>query len=183
MNWTLINSFADWFSAFGTIAAVVVSLHLARRDNSPRLKIFAGHRLLVQQGVPNPENQDYLVIGVTNVGLRDVQVTNIGWKIGVLRKQFGIQTIEPIQLSSTIPTKLSDGEEARYLIPLFDGKDWAKRFYKDFLAPNPRVRVRLTWLQVHTSVGKTFKARIEPGLQRKILELGATQQSAAVDGR
>lgn len=52
--WKFINTFAPWLSALGTIAAVVVSLYLARRDKSIRLEVSAGHRLLATPGVKGP---------------------------------------------------------------------------------------------------------------------------------
>ncbi len=46
-TWEFINSFADWFSAVGTFAAVIVALLLAMRDRTIRLEVSAGHRLIV----------------------------------------------------------------------------------------------------------------------------------------
>jgi hypothetical protein len=50
-TWQFINTFADWFAAAGTIAAVIVAIYLARLDKTIRLKVNAGARLMVTAGV------------------------------------------------------------------------------------------------------------------------------------
>ena len=45
-TWEFINSFAPWLAAFGTVAAVIVSLYLARTDKRIRLAIYEGVRII-----------------------------------------------------------------------------------------------------------------------------------------
>ena len=42
-QWELYNSFSNWVSAFATVAAVTVSLYLARKAGRPRAKTSVGH--------------------------------------------------------------------------------------------------------------------------------------------
>jgi hypothetical protein len=173
--WQFINTFSGWFSAVGTIAAVIVALYLARQDKRIRLSVFAGYRVIVTQG--DPESQrDYLTIGITNVGHREAQVTTIGWRVGIWRKQYSIQTVMKDGMSSPLPVRLRDGEEARYYIPLTGETRWLEEFAKECLVPNPRKRLLFMWVRVHTSVGGTYTARIEKGLREKLLAF-AEQQS------
>ncbi len=85
----------------GTISAVVVSLYLARHDNNVKLEVSAGHRLRVTPGDKKPY-PEYLVIKIVNIGHREAQVTNIGWKVGLFRPQLAVQTTTPDKMSSTI---------------------------------------------------------------------------------
>jgi hypothetical protein len=168
-TWRFINSFAPWFSALGTISAVLLAIHLARRDKTLRLEVSAGHRLIVTPGTPGPW-PEYLSINIVNVGHREAQITNIGWKVGVLRKQHAIQTTINDGMSSPIPVRLRDGEEAKYLIPLNERTNWLEDFGTKMLTPLPWLQVRFIRVQVFTSIGKTFEAPIEPGLQKMLRE-------------
>lgn len=168
-DWQFINSFADWFSALGTIGAVIVALYFARQDKRIRLRVTAGHRVIVSQGLEGPPPQ-YLAIRITNVGHRDVQVTGIGWRIGFLKKSYAEQTIIRDSISSTLPVRLRDGDEACYYIPLFSDIEWLREFIQKMLFPNLRWRLWFTYIRIFTSVGKVFEVPIEQGLKRRILD-------------
>ena len=168
-TWQFINTFADWFSAFGTISAVVVALYLARRDKSIRLEVFAGHRLLITPG-QSESPPEYVCIGIVNVGHRETQITNIGWKVGFLKKKFAIQTVMRDGISSPLPIRLRDGDEARYYIPLQGDLRWLVDFAEKMLQPNPKMRLRFLRIQVFTSVGTSFDVKIEKGLRNKLLD-------------
>jgi hypothetical protein len=43
-TWQYINAASSWLSAIATLAAVVVALHLARKDNRIELEVRAGIR-------------------------------------------------------------------------------------------------------------------------------------------
>jgi hypothetical protein len=169
-TWKFINTFAPWLSAIGTTAAVWVSLYLARQQRM-RLDVSAGHRLIFTPGqkAPHPE---YLVIRIVNIGHREAQITNIGWKVGFFKKQrqYAIQVIEADGLSSSLPVWRKYGEQANYYIPLGGESKWLEDFIKDFYAHHPKSRVKHTKIQVSTSLGKTFESTIEKGLQKIILE-------------
>src|SRR6266571_2505151 len=79
-DWQFINSFADWFSAFGTIGAVIVALYLASRDRMIRLKVNAGIRLLLSETRSVHNNDGYMNISVTNIGRRTAKVNGILFK-------------------------------------------------------------------------------------------------------
>ena len=169
-TWEFINSFAPWFSAFGTLAAVILAIYLARRDKNIRLEISAGHRLMLSLGNPD-YRPEYLYINIVNIGHRETQIVNIGWKIGFFKKEHSIQTlIRDDQISSPMPVRLKDGEEAKYFIPLNDQTKWIENIIQKSLQPNPKRRINFMKLQVFTSVGKTFNTRIEKGLKERILK-------------
>jgi len=62
-EWVLINSFGNWLSAIGTVAAVWVSLHLANRISTPKANVSVGHRIILKTAVeyiPANKNQHKL---------------------------------------------------------------------------------------------------------------------------
>ena len=179
-TWRFINTFAPWLSAIGTLAAVIVSLYFARRDKKIRLDISAGHRLIAIPGqVVRPEHKDWLVIKVTNIGHREAQITNIGWTVGFFKKHGSIQVNFDTPagqpgMSSPIPVRLKDGEEATYFISL-NQSDWINTFFDEYLQLHPKLRIRSARVLAFTSVGNVFKSRIEKGLREKILEKRTTK--------
>ena len=118
---------------------------------------------------PYPE---YLVISIVNTGNGDVQITNIGWKVGFFKKQMqhAIQVIEPDGMSSTLPIWLRHGEQANYFIPLGVKREWLETFIKDFYKNHQTSRVKYTKIWISTSLGKTLESTIEKGLQKIIFE-------------
>jgi hypothetical protein len=171
--WKFINTFAPWLSAIGTISAVIFSLYLARRDRNVRLKITAGHRLIVTPGTIGP-HPEYLVINVVNIGHREARLINIAWKVGLLHKEYGV-IVRFDSLSSPMPTQLKDGEEANYILPLDMKADWIQNFIKGFLFPFHRIRSRFIKVEVRTSIGKNFTQKIERGLRKILLDSVKTE--------
>jgi hypothetical protein len=155
--------------------AVAVSLYLARHDKRIRLEVNAGHRVIVTAGQKGP-HPEYLVIRIVNIGHREAQITNIGWKVGIFKKQHAIQTTIRDGISSPLPARLWDGEEASYLIPLEGEYKWLESFIKDFFQNHIKLRVKHTKIQVFTSVGKTFESTIEKGLQNKFLSISKNDE-------
>jgi len=153
--------------------AVAISLYFARHDKRIKLEVNAGHRIIVTQGRPGP-HPEYLVVRIVNIGHREAQITGIGWKVGLFKKQHAEQSIIRDHFSSDLPVRLKDGEEASYYIPFYiplhGGHIWLDDFIKDFYRYHPKSRVKHTKIRVFTSVGKTFESTIEKGLQKKILE-------------
>jgi hypothetical protein len=125
---------------------------------------------------PYPE---YLAISIVNTGHRDVQITNIGWKVGFFKNQtqHAIQLIEPDGMSSPLPVWLRYGEQANYYIPLGVKRDWLEAFTRDFYKHHYQSRVKHTKILVSTSLGKTIESTIEKGLQKIILEYIENQRS------
>lgn len=169
-TWEFINSFAPWLSAIGTILAVIVSLYLARRDKLIKLKVSAGHRLFISPGMRG-QYPEFLYISVVNKGFQEAQLTNIGWKIGLFKKQHAIQSIiQNDGISSSMPIRLKNGEEAKYFIPLNEETNWINNFVEQFLKSNHRRRINHIRIQAFTSIDKVFESKIDKSLKKKILE-------------
>lgn len=166
----LLNTIGVWLAGVGTISAAIVALYLARREKRVRLKIYVGHRIIIGGGVRG--RPEYCSIGITNVGYRPVVITNLGWKSGITRKKYAVQTIQPSPLCSDLPVKIADGESAKFMIPLMsDGShpSWLIDFAGTFIGDNPKRDIRTLRLQVHTSIGKIFEARPEKTFREILL--------------
>jgi len=122
----------------------------------------------VVPGQPEMGRTEWLVIKITNIGHREAQVTTVGWKVGFFKKQLGAQMnfdtpLGQTGMSSPIPVRLKDGEEAHYYIHLKTPQvNWIKEMMIDkFLQPHPKIRSRFIKVRAETSVGNVFQARIE----------------------
>ena len=89
--------------------------------------VSAGHRIIVGPGSQEPY-PEYLSICIVNIGHRDAQIINIGWKVGIVKKRYAVQSTINDGMSSTIPVRLKDGEEAKFLIPLNKETNWLRDF-------------------------------------------------------
>ncbi len=114
------------------------------------------------------------MIQVTNLGHRPATIHTVGWKIGFFRKRQIIQLPSDTPLSAKLNQKLEDGQSAHYMFWVkAEGRDpgWADQFSKELSQFKfPKLTVYSMKAQVHTSVGKTFEVRIEPGLRRLLIE-------------
>lgn len=170
-SWRFINSFAPWFSAAGTITAVIVSLYLARSREKIKLVVRAGERLMLfRDGTPIEKAPRYLYISIINIGSREVIVNNIGWKIGLFSKKYAVQPVEDRTYSSALPIKLKDGDEAKYFILLSEPSNWLDEFAKDFILDHGAYMVNRVWVQVFTSVGTIFETKLEKNMRDKLTE-------------
>jgi hypothetical protein len=166
-QWAIINSFANWLSAIGTLAAVIVSLYLARRISRPRVQLSVGHRIMFETG-SKPPFPEFILFQVVNTGDRTIRVTQIGWKAGLWKKRFSIQMYDP-SLSSNLPVEISHGQEAKFFIPLHARQEpWLKFFARDMLMPHYRISCSTLRAQVFLSLGNVFQTKPERSLMTKI---------------
>ncbi|GIK49592.1 MAG: hypothetical protein BroJett013_22890 [Alphaproteobacteria bacterium] len=80
--WTQFGAIGQAVGAIATAAAVVVSLWIVLSERRPRVKAQAGLRMIIGGGAPA---FDIITITVTNVGLRTVTVSSLGWRTGWTR--------------------------------------------------------------------------------------------------
>lgn len=157
--WSLAGS---WLASIATLAAVVVSLWLARRSERVRLKVHAGVRLLFRgDGTPAEKN---IEISVTNLAAMPVTIESVGWAIGRgNNKKYSIQNVSGPD-SSQYPLELAYGKRASFLVSLKHMPDWPDEFANNFIDSVKSYYLNTLVAQVHTSVGKTVEARAERGL-------------------
>jgi hypothetical protein len=172
-EWELYNSFSNWVSALATLAAVLVSLHLARQAGKPRAAVSVGHRLIITPGQKRQKPPEVIVFRIVNTGDRPIRVTNIGWRVGLRRKRFALQLYDEKQ-SSPMPVELAHGQEAQWTVPLdIQPEPWLESFSNKMLKPNLWLSCATLRVQFHTSVGEVFMARPESGLLKRLRETGS----------
>ena len=115
-TWRFVNTFAPWFSAAGTVSAVVVSLWLARSQQRTRLSVSVGPRVIVGPGMVGP-TPEFVAIFVANLASRPVRIINIGWRVGLFRKRYVMQNASLRPLSSPLPIELAYGQDAKWMFP------------------------------------------------------------------
>ena len=166
-RWDFINSFSDWLSALATIAAVWVSLYLARKAWRPRATVSVGHRLVLIPGVKAPPDE-IVMFRIVNTGDRPIRVTQIGWRTGLFRRRYAVQLYDRTQ-SSQLPIELSHGQEAHWAVPL-NARDepWVEYFANSMLSPYRWLSCATLRAQFFTSVGAVFMAKPESNLLDKL---------------
>lgn len=171
-EWELYNSFANWLAALGTIAAVILSLHFARKSGKPQASVSVGHRIIVERGQKTDHYPEVIVFRIANTGDRTIRVTQLAWETGIFNfnNRFAIQTFDPAQ-SSPLPIELSHGQEASWLVPMdMRERHWIDYFVKGFLSTHPRTSIYSLRAVFHTSTGASFSVRPEKALRIKLLE-------------
>jgi hypothetical protein len=174
-QWELINSFSSWASAFGSLVAASVALHLANRAPRPSARVSVGRRLAVAGEKVTPIG--YVCFSIVNVGYQPIRVTSIGWRTGIFRKRYMMQGFEP-SVSDALPVVLSHGQEARWMTPVIRREDsWDRLFAGNFLLGGYRgpfrkfhalascATLRATF---RISVGVVFYAIPEPNLMKRL---------------
>ena len=170
-DWEFINTFAGWFSAIGTLIAVIVALYIANRSIRHKVRAWAGHRISIGPGSNEPY-PELIVFGIVNKGERPLVISHIGWKVGLFKKRHAIQRYDE-SMSSKLPIKLEHGEEANWYIPL-NARDepWLEFFAKGMLLPNYPISCFTLRAQFFSSIGHIFSIKPERGLLGKLRKIG-----------
>jgi hypothetical protein len=166
-EWELYNSFSNWVSALATLAAVLVSLYLARLSGRPRAKVSVGHRLIITPGVKGA-HPEVIVFRLVNTGDRLIRVTTIGWRVGLFKRRYAMQLFDPV-MSNVLPIELAHGQEASWTVPTDNSEDpWRTSFSRKMMTPYFWLSCRTLRCVFHTSVGEVFSSRPERGVIRFI---------------
>jgi len=169
-TWRFINTFAPWLSAVGSLAAVVVSLYLARRNTRLDLRVFPA---LARVGIPGQKNtwENFFQIRVVNHGGRDAVVNGVGWWWRGFPRRNWLHLPPDNVYSAQVPKKLAFGEEACVLYPLATFNRDAAPLLKHIAAAwFPEVSVRLIRVGVFTSTGQQFRVPLDAHLRQFFLE-------------
>lgn len=159
-----------WVASIGTLAAVVVSLWLARKGYAIRLRPRVSHRIYVPPG--GASHSEVILIEVTNKGLRQAQLMGLGWRTGLFsfgpcRRREAYQTVDVRVGNSSLPVELSDGQVAIYMIPATaaTGEDWYAGLAE---IAGSWLRRRTLRLLAWTSTGEMFTARPESSFMKQL---------------
>ncbi|MBZ9784167.1 hypothetical protein K9857_21760 [Pseudomonas sp. REP124] len=166
-QWEIINGFANWLAAFGTIAAVCLSLKLARDANRVKAKCSAGTRIIVSTGRQRL-HEEVLQLKVVNMGDRPFTVTQLGWTVG-LRKKTHFAQLFSTEDSDPLPLQLHHGGQGHWYIPAELDEGWYARF-GTLLLREGEPWLRTLRLVVTTSTELTFTCKPDAKLLGKLAE-------------
>lgn len=153
--WMVIGT---WLAGIGTLAAVIIALHLARRSERIRLKVHVGHRVVViGDGSPF---QEHVSISVTNLGER----------------RYCLQPVSG-PFTTPYPMELTHGKCANFLVSFLATPNWLRDFATGFVRDLSDGSTRTLVAQIHTSVGKTVEVKPEADLIRRLRESAAATGS------
>jgi hypothetical protein len=159
-EWQLLTVLGEWLSGAGTIAAVVVSLRLARRD-APHVKFRCRVAFLAQMGDIPGYRPSYVVMEAINTSNRPVVVGGFGWRWGIRRRQYAYQMHPVNELSTKLPATLQPGGTASFLIPkkMFVGASDPIRQQLTGSRISRRLKLRAIRAGAHLSTGEQFWRR------------------------
>lgn len=145
-TWECINSFASWVSAFGTILITGFALWLSVQDKRISLRSTLTLGLLPSSHIDILDRAVF-VLSFTNVGPRTVVVTNHCWKLPLTKSFIFFQphrVPDVGRLCSTIPLKITDGEEGHTFYPddFFINLDEPEKFLF-------HQRRSIAWIRIH----------------------------------
>ena len=158
-EWEIVNGFANWLAALGTIAAVVVALWLAYRQDKPRLILQADISLVwVEKGTE--KNREYLSVRAINVGDKPVTITRLSIRFGLFRKLWVAMPIPDQAVSSPFPTEITYGQEAEWLIPLEKNHfKWCENVAKFLADSRHGTRIHFASVYATTTTGRMLRAQ------------------------
>lgn len=159
-TWVFVNGFAPWLAALGTIGAVIMSLHLARRSDRIRLLVTAGIRVVTVEGGGPDHGLELVCFDVTNHGRRSATVTQLFWRPVPWRRHYLLLLPPRNEYSSPIPTVLRDGDQAMYAVPVASfSKHFEEHARRLFSGKRGWVRLQMLRFNVTTSAGTTSGCR------------------------
>ena len=170
-NLQLWNVIGTWVAGLGTLAAVIVSLHLARKGDRIRLRTSVGIRLIIAgDGTPAEENVGFTIV---NIGDRTVTVNSVGWRVG--KGKTARHCIQPLYgvYTPQYPRQLLHGEQVTFLVSLLALPAWPKDFATGFIQDISLKNLSTLRAQIHTSVGETIEVKPEESLFERLRESGA----------
>jgi hypothetical protein len=169
-TYRLLEVIGTWLSGIGSLFAVAVALYLARVRSAVKLKITAGHRLIITPGTK--AYSEVINIRVVNLGERAVLITGIELVTGILKRKYFAQMTSSPMNNLRIPGTLEPGHQGSFYIELDlkDQSNWIRRIAKEMPPKFRSLWVRRMKVGISTAVGRTVWKRIEKGLQEKLLE-------------
>jgi hypothetical protein len=164
----LWNAIGTWVAGAATLAAVIVSLHLARKGERIRVRANLGLRLVFSgDGTPAEE---HVALTVVNLSDRPVTVNSIGWRVG--KGKNSRSCIQPVygQYTAQYPKQLAHGEQATFMVSFLTLPSWPKEFATGFVCDLSSGHLRTLRALVHTSVGETVEVIPEADLLQRLRE-------------
>ncbi|WP_150651040.1 hypothetical protein [Pseudomonas fluorescens] len=151
--WEIINGFANWLAAVGTISAVVFSLRLAAKSSKRTAQLSVKLMLLAEIGVDH--HPEHIMFSMVNTGDRVFHTDSIGWLFGKKEKQY-FQQLFDRQMSSQMPLMQASGVAGKWIFNVQDGH-WFSRM-AHFLGDDWKKNIKTFKAIATTTTGEEFYA-------------------------
>ena len=173
-TYNLLMLVATALSAAGTIAAVVVALRLAERQNRPRIEVQANVRLIIMPGERAADSPSYCIISLVNVGAVSASVSMLQWKVGWPWRGGFVQMYSDHPLSGRLPTVLQPDQGLDIVYPIEQFAAQAAPIRDNI---NSRHLPRIAWKRLRAGVylltGQSYWQRPSAELL-KVIKTGKT---------
>jgi hypothetical protein len=144
-TWAALNAIGAIIGAFGTVAAVIVALRLARRDYIPRLSV-SNAIMQTMDRVPDGKPLELVTITGTNIGHTAINVKGIFWTFGWFRRQTFVTVQYSNPWSQQLPKEITHSQQVFLAQPLSEFtaglgtfvRYLKGRWYRRFLIPSFR---------------------------------------------
>jgi len=158
------DKLANWLAAVGTLAAVWVSLWLARRDSRTRLRVFVDPR--IASILPGSEPPLQLFVTVANESVRSITIKSIGYSLWP-RKQPMHLLLTDRSLGADLPCRIEHGEQVDFRLAL---DHWLNELVRT-VTPTAMKKRRLRF-HVVTTLGYRVTCKPGPTLRKMLREHG-----------
>ena len=149
--WSMIGT---WIASFGTVAAVIVSLYLAKSSSKIILKIKDSFVFLFLENQPYDNDNYFLSIDVVNQSDKLVTIQQIAIK---LHNKEVITAPKP-ELSTRLPAQIGYGGEVKLMIRRSDLLSWFPSFNK---AGFKKSDINKWKISVSTSTSQIFEKKLD----------------------
>ena len=166
-EWKLLEVAGSWLSGIGALLAVVVSLHIARQSGAIKVSLYAGHRIVMEQG--NQRRDEIIAVNATNIGERTIIISTFGWEARLIKRKYWFQLPGGYPGSSNLPARIDPGEAARCLIPYAAFIENADEFLEGVPKWILPIYMRTFKATVVTTHGVVIRRPIEKALRDKII--------------
>lgn len=116
-TWVALNSIAAIIAAFGTVAAVIVALRLARRDYMPYLSVSSSI-MQTADGAPDQNPREFLIISGTNLGRTNINVKGIFWTLGWFWRRTFVRVPYGNPWSDQLPKEIAHSQQVMLAQPI-----------------------------------------------------------------
>ncbi|MDK1397979.1 hypothetical protein [Pseudomonas protegens] len=162
-QWGIINGFANWLAAIGTISAVAVSLYLSMKSGKRTAKLSA--RLMLMAEIGSEHHPEHIIFSLVNTGDRTINTDSIGWVVGKKTKQYFIQLWDRT-LSHPMPLMQASGVSGKWLFNVDDGR-WFSQMAES-LGANWKKDIKTLKALATTTTGEEFFATPSKELFEKL---------------
>lgn len=186
-NWECINSFGNWLSAIGTIAATVIALWLALRDRMLHMRANFNTATTTLHRHDKLDNHGFM-LDFTNIGARPITVVGHEWKLPLQRHRLLFMPhLDPrsAHVSTRLPLELTDGKSGHVFYPSdfflqLDDREKALFHANWFVA---YARIRFFKIRIGTSVGKKIRVSVKRPAREALWEQYKALRAALKAGR